>query len=600
MCGIAGAFWPQTQPSEECLAGRLRPVLNALARRGPDGEGMFVDPAAGVVLGHRRLAIQDLTPAAAQPFRSPTGRWVLTFNGEIYNYRELAARLAAPRDSTGDTAVLAAALDAWGWERTLAEIDAMFALAAWDTASRQLYLARDRFGEKPLVYAEFGGGFYFASDLRALSAWPGFPSEPDLSCRGRFAETGYLAAPDTVYRAARKLSPAHWLVVTPGALGGGIRVSAPIRFWSPAAPAAFSGTRADAVAELDFRLAQAVASRRAADVPVGLFLSGGLDTAAIASAAPDLPAFTLGIADPYLDESHEAGRIAARLGLRQQVARLDEKTAVALASELTSIYDEPFADSSQIPTLAACRLAARSVKVVLTGDGGDELFGGYPRYGYLAWASAAPSWVRRGAALALRTLGEEEKARMLGRATPAGDLAALYSAVMGGGPTNVTGVRPDDPLGWMGLHDLQHYLPNDLLVKVDRAAMSCGLETRLPMLDPRLVQLALSLPPAWKRDKAILAAVLRRRLPSFARGPKRGFQAPIWRWLLGPLRDWAQALVDRTDCVELAEQWRSHLKAPQRRCVTLWSHLIWEDWLRRRVSVPPPDRLRSAPTVLRA
>ncbi len=592
MCGIAGAFFPGSGFTEATLAANLRPVLDRLAHRGPDGDGIVADRARGLVLGHRRLAVADLSPAAAQPMWSPGRQWLVTFNGEVYNDRHLARELRRRPPDGGDTAVLATALEEWGWDRTLASLDGMFALAAWDAREERLYLVRDRFGEKPLAYAELGAGLIFASEVRALAAWPGFPMDIDPGARDRFVERGYLAAPECIYRRARKLEPGHTLV----------RGEKPRRYWSLPVPRPFAGTMADAVVELDYRLARAVDSRRAAAVPVGLFLSGGLDTTALAIAGRDLPAFTLGISDPAHDELPASRRTAQQLGLTHHFDVLDEATAVELVSQLAGVYDEPFADSSQIAALAASRMAARNVKAILCGDGGDELFGGYPRYRQLAAVQSLPPWVRRGTALALRYAGQREKAELLERAANARDLAALYAGVMGGTPPPLEAAfRPDDdPAAWMGIHDLHDYFPNDLLVKIDRAAMSCGLETRLPLLAPGVVELALSLPGAWKRNKRILARVIARRLPAFRPGPKKGFQIPIGRWLLGPLRDWAEFLVARTDSPELRRCWHDHLTRPQSRCVRLWSHLIWEDWIRQHAAGHPAPGPRSAPTVLPA
>jgi len=563
MCGIAGILVDGGAP-RDWLRENVSRMTKSLAHRGPDGSGVWIDERSGLALGHRRLAILDTGPRGAQPMASATARYLLVFNGEIYNFRELRRALPDyPYRSETDTEAILAAFERWGVERTLPHLDGMFAIGVWDRRERSLTLARDRFGEKPLYYYERNRVFLFASELPALRACDGYDSEVNWEICDDYLRRGYIAAPATIDREASKLRAAH-------SLRAGER---PRRFWSLPQPDEFRGSAEEAADELERLLHDAVRSRLVADVPVGAFLSGGVDSSSIVAMTEGVRTFTLGFAEVHCDESREARRVAERLGAAHEALIATERDALAVVPSLPEMYGEPFADSSQIAAALVSKLARRSVTVALAGDGGDELFAGYPRYRQLRRVAQVPGGVRRWAAPLVAKLGRGEKMQMLAEALPAQDLYHLYAAVMGG-PAEPMG---RDPLDFMARHDLTHYFADDLLVKLDRASMATSLEVRLPFLEPRLVAFALSLPPSIKSGKRVLRDVLARYLPrDWFERPKRGFSVPLAKWLLGPLRDWAEDLVPNST---------ADLK-PGDRCVGLWSRLMLEAWLRRRAAVP--------------
>jgi asparagine synthase (glutamine-hydrolysing) len=561
MCGIAGIFSDGGAP-RDWLRENVSRMTDAIAHRGPDGCGVWIDERSGIALGHRRLAILDTSSRGSQPMASATARYLLVFNGEIYNFRELRRALPDyPYRSETDTEAILAAFDKWGIERTLPHLDGMFAIGVWDRRERSLTLARDRFGEKPLYYSEQNRVFLFASELPALRAFDGYESDVNWEICDDYLRRGYIAAPATIDREASKLRAAHFLRV-----GG-----RPQRFWSLPQPAEFSGSAEEAADELEQRLHDAVRSRLAADVTLGALLSGGVDSSAIVAMMNGGHTFTLGFTERELDESIAARDVARHLGTRHEELIATERDALAVVPLLPDMYGEPFADSSQIAAALVSKLARRSVTVALAGDGGDELFAGYPRYDQLKRVAQVPSPVRRWAAPLVAKLGQGEKMQMLADALPAQDLYHLYAAVMGG-PAEPMG---RDPLDFMARHDLAHYFADDLLVKLDRASMAASLEVRLPFLEPRLVAFALSLPAHIKGRKRVLRNVLARYIPRdlFER-PKRGFSVPLAKWLCGPLRDWAEDLLPNAT---------ANLK-PGDRCVGLWSRLMLEAWLKRRAA----------------
>lgn len=559
MCGIAGVHFPGGERRE-----RLREIVArmtaTLRHRGPDSGGLWFDHRAGIGLGHRRLAILDLTEAGHQPFASASGRTVITFNGEIYNFAELRRRLDYPFRSGADTEVLVAAIELWGLERTLAEIDGMYAFAVWDRHRRSLHLARDRFGEKPLYYRRDSEAIYFASEVRAFESIPGMDLRIDELAKDHLLRFGYIAGPRTIWQGVSSLPPNHWMP------GDGEPHAPP----AESAPPPFRGTEQDAVEELHRVLEPAVRSRLIADVPAGVFLSGGVDSSLVTIYGGGVRAFTAGFEEAGFNESAHASQLAAYLGVPHEVWTISASEALRAIPDLPSVFDQPFADSSQIPALLLARHARQDVTVALGGDGGDELFAAYPRYRQIALLARIPAWMRTPAAV-LAGLSAAEKARLLAECAHAKDLASLYRGILGGAAEPQ--LESEHPIAWMCAHDLANYLPDDLLVKLDRCAMSVALETRLPLLAPEVVRFAASLPMAMRRNKRIPRLLLRRHLPgAFADRPKKGFCAPVAKWLRGPLRDWAEDLVPGITATLPAGN----------RCVRPWSRLMLEAWLRQR------------------
>ncbi len=586
MCGITG-FWSVDTREKEGVARRM---ADALRHRGPDDEGVWVDDAAGIALSQRRLSIVDLSPAGHQPMFSRDGRFVLVFNGEIYNHADLRAQLPAdfPWRGHSDTETLVEAVAAWGVEETLSRLNGMFAFAVWDRESRTLWLARDRMGEKPLYYGFCGSTFLFGSELGALRVHPAFSAPVDWQSLALYLRYAYIPAPHSAYEGIFKLPPASFCVISQEDFQRA-RLPAPRTYWDLAQVAArgvahpFPGTFTDAVEEAHRLLSDAVRIRMEADVPLGVFFSGGIDStlvAALMQAQSPRPVrtFTIGFEDPGYDESAHARAIAAHLGTAHTELVATHAQARAVIPELARMYGEPFADSSQIPTHLLSRLTREHVTVALSGDGGDEVFGGYNRYVFAPlwwrWISRVPHALRvRSSSLALSREAALQKALSLLRcahpsffdhrqpevklhklfvAAGARDFLDLYHRLTSMHPEPERfcdfAVDPSrdphaarrlpagfSPVQAMQLWDMQTYLPDDILVKVDRATMAASLESRAPYLDHRVVEFAWTLPDAWKirgsDGKVILREILRRYVPeSLWRRPKTGFGIPLEHW----------------------------------------------------------------------
>jgi asparagine synthase (glutamine-hydrolysing) len=629
MCGIAGLFL--RRPAERAaLLARARAMGDALSHRGPDGEGQWADEEAGLALAHRRLAIIDLSPGGAQPMRSACGRYALSYNGELYNYVALRNDLAAEGvvvAGASDTAVLLAAIAAWGIDRTLPRLDAMFAFALWDGQERALTLVRDHAGIKPVAWAVTGEGVFFGSELGALSA-AGLSFGLDAGAIAAYLRLGCIPAPHSVFAGVRKLPPG-------GLVRFGMDGSVTERCWFDIGALArdmpVRSLGAEEAAEaVDAALAASVRAQLVADVPVGAFLSGGVDSssvvAAMARAAPGKAhAFTIGFDDRAYDESAEAAAIAAHLGVRHTVLRATGAEAQALAPELPRLHDEPFADSSALPTLLLSRLTRQHVTVALSGDGGDELFGGYRRHRLAAglWDGAARVPARRALARVVTAVPPRAWDAALGwlpgaprrpgetlhktaAVLAARDLDAAYaqlvsawdqseSVSIAAPPAAPPRSLPAAPLARMRALDAATYMQDDVLAKVDRASMSVALEVRVPMLSPDMIALAFSLPPGVlvRRDggKACLRDALARHLPRplFQR-EKTGFSFPVGAWLRGPLKPWAgdmlasraltqSGLVDRS-VVEAA--WAEHQAGRRDRAPALWAVVMLAGWLEAR------------------
>jgi asparagine synthase (glutamine-hydrolysing) len=638
MCGIAGFLESSRRKGRDVLRALALDMAGTLVHRGPDDGDAWTDADAGLALGHRRLSIIDLTPGGHQPMVSSCGRYVIAYNGEVYNFadirRELEARGRRFR-STCDTEVLVEACAEWGVRDAVGRAIGMFAFALWDRAERTLWLVRDRLGIKPLYWGEVGGLFLFGSELRAFLVHPGWTPEIDRGALASFLRYAYVPCPRSIYRNVFKLPPGHILAVRPQRpprlecywdLG---QVAAAGR----AAPLDIGET--EAAREVETLLRDAVKRRMIADVPLGVLLSGGIDSSTVAAlmqaqSPRPVKSFTIGFGTADYDEAKDAKAVARHLGTDHTELYVGPKEALATIPELPRIYDEPFADSSQIPTLLVSRMARRSVTVALSGDGGDETFLGYNRYvvADTLWRRLGPLplTLRRAAAAAIRAAGPSAWQRLfdllpstlrppqagfklhkLASALESPDPDSLYLGLvsqwpdpgellpgaaepMGPARDPHVAARFPDFVERMQYLDTITYLPDDILTKVDRASMATSLEVRVPLLDHRLVELVWRLPLAVRRGrepKALLRRVLERHVPrALTERPKAGFAAPIGAWLRGPLRPWAEDLLSparlaRGGLIEPAPVRRAfeqHLAGRRDYEHLLWCVLMFEAW----------------------
>jgi asparagine synthase (glutamine-hydrolysing) len=643
MCGIAGLIDWRTATSADALRSIGEAMNDTLRHRGPDGSGVWVEAEGGAALCQRRLAIIDLTPGGAQPMHSADRRYVITFNGEIYNYRDIRAELAAAGRtmcSDSDTEVLLEACALWGLEAALERAVGMFAFALWDRASRTLYLARDRLGIKPLYYAATAERVLFASQLKALRAVPGWQPKIDDDAVAGYLRHAYIAQPRTIYREAAKLAPGHILTLRQGT------APAPKCFWDLRGIAIAGQARNDpapneheAVERLDALLRDSVKLRMIADVPLGAFLSGGIDSSTVvalmqAQSMRPVKTFSIGFHATDYNEAEYAKGVAAHLRTDHTEFYVEPRHALDVIPRLSDWFDEPFADPSQIPTYLVSKLTRKHVTVALSGDGGDELFAGYHRY---LWAerlaraaSVVPRGLHRPLAGALRTLSPAAWNRLFGwiplmwrTALPGDKLHKIADLLENPEPDAIyrrlvsqwekpeevaaAGAEPRGPL-WdptvardfpafvprMQYLDLVSYLPDDILTKVDRATMAVGLEGRVPLLDHRVVAYSWSLPLSFKlrggQSKWLLRRVLDRYVPRpLIDRPKMGFGVPIDAWLRGPLREWAEQLLAparlssygfvRVEPVRRA--WQEHLEGSRNWQYPLWTVLMLQAWRER-------------------
>ncbi|QGT78310.1 asparagine synthase (glutamine-hydrolyzing) [Guyparkeria halophila] len=638
MCGITG-FWG---------GGRWEPAIGEnmaarIERRGPDDVGVWVGRREGLTLAHRRLSILDLSPAGHQPMHSPCGRFTLVYNGEIYNHQDLRNQLQGEGGAFewrghSDTETLLASLRHWGVRGALERINGMFAFALWDASERTLFLARDRMGEKPLYYGRSGDAFLFGSELKALAAHPDWRGEVDRDALALYMRHNYVPAPWSIYRGVSKLPPAHYVAIREG----GRAIGEPRCYWdlgmvAEQGAAAASGTAESLTDELDALLQDAVGRRMASDVPLGAFLSGGYDSttvAALMQAQSERPiqTFTIGFHEEGYNEAVHARAVAGHLGTDHTELYVTPEQAMAVIPKLPTIYDEPFSDSSQIPTYLVSQLARQHVTVSLSGDGGDELFYGYGRYFKTnqIWGklSRLPLPMRKfAAALIARSPGHSlEKAmqflpsryrinhladrlpklaEILGHSSGEAFYREMVSHAKDPARLVLGATEPDTILSKparlpnlpslrerMMYLDQMSYLPGDILTKVDRASMAVSLEARVPLLDHRLVEFAWRVPTEYKfregQGKWLLRQVLYRYVPQeIMDRPKMGFGVPIEQWLRGPLREWAEELLDEKRLREegffnpapIRKMWEEHISGKRRWHYYLWDVLMFQAWL---------------------
>ncbi len=641
MCGIAGIFSHDKASHDQAI---LRKVTDTLSHRGPDSSGVWSDTDAGISLCHTRLSIIDLSPAGHQPMQSGNGRYLLTFNGEIYNHLEIRKKLEQANKSPNwrgysDTETLLAGIQAWGIEKTISQITGMFAFGLWDKQNRSLTLGRDRIGEKPLYYGWQGNTFLFASELKAIKSHPSFKARIDRNNLSLFVRHSYIPTPYSIYEGINKLKPGTTVTISQQD-----KYPDPVPYWSLHNIAqnhnSFQGSEAEAISSLDQKLLKAVSIQTEADVPLGAFLSGGIDSSTITAlmqAQSDRPVktFTIGFEDQNYNEADHASEVAKHLGTDHTETYVTSHDALNIIPDLPKIYDEPFADASQIPTCLVSRITREHVTVALSGDAGDELFGGYNRYFWTnsIWKKIGtiPTIIRQLCAGGINALSPAtwnylfklfswllpqkfhlaqpgDKAHKLARILTANSPQNIYWNLVSHWrqPTDIvlnstepatilTNDKSPKHLDFehrMMYQDSLSYLPHDILTKVDRAAMGASLETRVPFLDHNLIEFAWSLPLSMKikngQSKWILRQVLNKYVPSsLIDRPKMGFGIPIDAWLRGPLKDWAETLLSPSRLQHegyfnpepITKKWQQHQSGKFNWQYYLWNILMFQSWL---------------------
>lgn len=657
MCGIAG-FMNFNGLSRSGVIQTCKNMAKELEHRGPDDSGIWYDCSAELALVHRRLSILDISSAGHQPMLSRSGRYVIVFNGELYNHFHLRDLLKSDLEGVNlswvghsDTETFLAAIEAWGIDKAISSSVGMFAAAIWDRKERKLYLTRDRIGEKPLYYGFIGRIFVFASELKAIRRHPDFTSEVDRGALSSYLRHNYIPAPFSIYKNIKKLLPGTILKLT---FRNGATEEEQYDYWSfsksvnLAKKNITSFTDTDVLSQLHALLQNSVKSQMLSDVPLGAFLSGGIDSSLIVSLMQSLSSskvktFSIGFNEKYFNEAPEAAKIAKHLGTDHHELYVTPSQAMNEIQFLPHYYDEPFSDSSQIPTMLISKFASRSVKVALTGDGGDEIFGGYNRYlstkKYWQFVSYIPSGLKHIFAAALTQIpvnkwnklydlnnlishkgsnvnfgNKIHKGAGLLRSTSLNDVYLKFISHWDQPDEIVIGGKEDlsrlsrfnhefkylDPVEAMMAIDTMTYLPDDILVKVDRASMASSLETRVPFLDHRLIEFSWGLPLNFKirenQNKWILRQILEKYVPSnlFDR-PKMGFGVPIDSWLRGPLRDWAEDLLDEKFLRDegyfhpepIRELWHQHLRGDRNWQYHIWDILMFQAWLRQSKTIIP-------------
>jgi asparagine synthase (glutamine-hydrolysing) len=650
MCGFAGFY--RRGGLDRQAEDVLRRMTDVIRHRGPDDEGIWCDPHTGIALGHRRLSIIDLSPHGHQPMVSASGRFVVVYNGEAYNFQALRRELEGEGYTFrghSDTEVLLSAFETWGITKTIKKTTGMFALAVWDTSNRTLHLVRDRLGEKPLYYGWAGDTFLFGSELKALRRHPKWQGEIDRDALALYTRHSYVPAPYTIYSDIRKVEPGTILSFSSsGSREAAVRET----YWSARAIAEhgtnnpWAGDEAEVIEHCDAELRRAISGQMVSDVPLGAFLSGGIDSSLVvalmqAQSSTKVRTFTIGFQEREYNEARHARAVAAHLGTDHTELYVTPAEALGVIPRLPMIYDEPFADASQIPTFLVAQLARQHVTVSLSGDGADELFGGYNRYfwGPRLWKKIAPmpALFRRSLAGALTSLTAEHWDQMVGTVTAAlpqryrlkapGDRVHKLAGVLSCAdredlyrrltsnwhrPLSVALDATEPPTALtdttrrmssssfveqMMYLDSVSYLPDDILVKVDRASMAVSLESRAPYLDHQVVEFAWRVPLAMKirngQGKWLLRQVLDRYVPRvLMHRPKMGFGVPIDSWLRGPLHEWAEALLapERIaregffNSEEINRKWSEHQSGRRNWQYPLWTILMFQLWLETQSS----------------
>lgn len=639
MCGITGFMATDKARGQYDLTSVIEHMTASLLHRGPDDHGTWSDKSHGVHMGHRRLSIQDLSLAGHQPMRSRSGQFIISYNGEIYNAPQLRDRLKGMNhqfEGTSDTEVILTAFSEWGIESSLPMLDGIFAFAAWDLKTQTLCLARDRVGLKPVYYGwSSDGSFIFGSELKALRCFPSFSNAINHNALSLFMRNEYIAAPHSIYENAFKLPPGHFLTLKSGSFTQGSEVLSKYwaldTEWMKAAQTSWTGTESEAIDHLDDIITDAVKKRLLADVPVGSLLSGGIDSSLIAAVFQKVscqPAktYTIGFHEKQFDEAPAARAIASHIQSEHVEMYVSSEEALSIIPSLPLTWDEPFSDLSQLPTQIVFSMASKDTKVLLSGDGGDELFAGYNRYFAIPnkWSryKLIPPILRTASAKGLRTLSErlwqmEHRTRFklpvrsLNQAAKlitktnfsefyCQDLTAYCppSSILKNEWTDqnssnrsINNIDVLDIYSQMGLIDACSYLPDDILVKLDRASMASSVEGRVPLLDPKVISFAAGLPANMKvrggSGKYILRKLLNRYIPeSMMSDRKMGFGVPMAEWLRGPLKTWACDLLSMDTLKQqgffepetVNSILKEHLTGQRDYHFLLWSILCFQSW----------------------
>ena len=638
MCGLAGVLLSERKSIP--ISDVVDDMAATLAHRGPDSGGNWVDTGQGIGLSHRRLSIVDLSEHGQQPMMSQNGRYVLAYNGEVYNHVEVRANLekeTGPIRWSGhsDTETIVEAIAHWGVEKTLTELVGMFAMAVWDRQAGELTLARDRIGEKPLYFGVLQGTLVFGSELKALIKVPQITFAVNPQAVASFMRVGYVPEPHSIYESISKVPAGTFVTFSKEDVARNI-LPPPQSYWSfvdvakkGLALQSETSSLTDAVDTLETLLSRSIEGQLMGDVPVGAFLSGGIDSSTVVALVQKLSrapvkTFSIGFSEVGFDESRYAEAVAQHLGTDHYSMTVSAKDAQTVIPKLAEIYDEPFADSSQIPTFLVSKLAQENVTVSLSGDGGDELFAGYNRYslGAKRWGVLAqiPIPIRKATASALALLSNQAVSPKISnllakaaKAIPATSARSLFTRLtttgapelllpqrgkLRDGFENTWPIQADLSQQMMALDTLE-YLPGDILVKVDRASMSHSLESRMPFLDHRVVEFAWSLPLEMKlnntESKIVLRRVLERHVPRalFDR-PKMGFGIPLAEWLRGPLRQWAEDLLTEEslnssgffNVLSVRKQWAEHVNQSRNHQYSLWNILMFQAWFQSSVNEP--------------
>lgn len=655
MCGIAGFC---SKKSNIVIKDTIRSMANKIEHRGPDDEGFWMDENSGVALGHRRLSIIDLSPTGHQPMVSHSGRYIIVYNGEVYNYQDILKDMAEHTHKSirsfsfrgsSDTEIILEAIELFGLEKAVKRFAGMFAFALYDRKEKKIHLVRDRAGEKPLYYGFVNSAFVFASELKSIRSFPGFKNEINRDVVSLYFRHNYIPAPYSIYKDIYKLAPASILTLDISTLGEPEITP----YWSAlditqgGVSNQFAGSWNEAVNQLEMLLRQSIRGQMISDVPLGAFLSGGIDSSLIVSlmqteSSRPVKTFTIGFNEKEFNEAAEAKKVAKHLGTEHAELYVSPEEARSVIPKLPDLYDEPFSDSSQIPTFLVSKLAREHVTVSLSGDGGDELFGGYPRYSETQRRWSKIDWVPHGvrkfaANTAMRVspgswdkfyhafsfaLPSEYKNKLLGdkvhklaRIFASKNVMGMYDdhiihwrdsgeLVMGANPlstilnTSNESLAFDDQRSFMMYLDLVTYLPDCILAKVDRAAMGVSLETRVPYLDHRVMEFAWELPLSMKfkngKGKWILREMLYKYVPEeMIERPKMGFGVPIGDWMRGPLKDWSESLINESRLKNegylnpdlVSRTWNEHVNGTMNWQFNLWDVLMFEAWLEKNKAI---------------